>query len=278
MNVIFHRGNTYKAIENSRESLDDDVSELNKYIDTPIKKSDLIFEVDVVIKQPFLIHHNIDDCASDVFINPNSLIDKNKKIWQLDDDDIKKYYHKSNNDCEHNHLQILSDLLRTARSNRIKLYLDVKTLKCSLFNCVNNIRELYKFCDMIRCYEDVIDCVVSFDIWASLLIKIIFAIKRIKIDLGMFCLKICNMIWMNRIIMILVKFLLNPSLISYEFSLIKNDNYYLGPIFDTISVNKNTQNLRYVWTIHKMDLRKNSDFFSRNSLIPVVDMFNKTYD
>jgi hypothetical protein len=272
MNVIFHRGNTYKAVENSRESLDDDVGELNKYIDTPIKKSDLIFEVDVVIKQPFLIHHNIDDYASDVFINPDSLIDKKKKIWQLDDNDVRKYCHKSKN----NHLLILSDLLEIARSNKIKLYLDIKTLKCSLFSCINNIKELYKLCDIIRLYEDVIDCIISFDIWASVLIKIMFVIKRIKkIELGMFCLKICNIVWMNRTIMTFIKFLLNPSLISYEFNLIKNDNYYLGPNFNTTSANKNKLNLRYVWTIHKTDLRKHADFFNENCLIPVVDMFDK---
>lgn len=128
--IILHRGNTSKGIENSLEAMNPEIHDLKELVKF-IKGSGLginsVFEVDIVTKYPFIVHHTTQDKVSDVFdilntldpLNQSSgssyLIEtKNKYVWELTEDDIKRCVHKNTSSKP----MILRELLELAKENK----------------------------------------------------------------------------------------------------------------------------------------------------------------
>lgn len=283
--IILHRGNTFKGIENSLEAIDPDTLDLEQYVD--FKKIDgigigTIFEVDIVTKSPFIVHHTTEDKVDSVFdildviLFPERQYIKDKYVWELTEDEIKWCVHKNTLSKP----MILRELLELAKQKNIKLYLDIKVPEYAdsdVWNHMLLFREIFNMCEMINEYVQygIIDCVLSFSVVASMMIRFYSFLRGYKFDRGMFCWQhvetdFFKKVWMdktrlNRLYMHLLYFIISPIIISYEAELIEVDTWYLNLSLDM---------KRYVWTYHKSMLINKSDFLIRYGLVPVVDTFD----
>lgn len=132
-------------------------------------------------------------------------------------------------------------------------------------------------CEIINEYVvyGIIDCVVSFSIMASILIRIYSIIRGYSFDRGMFCYHhiktnffkkmYMDKYTLNHIYMKFLRQIISPKILSYEAKLIESDDRYLK-----LSIGLR----RYVWTYHKSVIIDKKPFLIQHNLVPVVDTFD----
>jgi len=270
--IILHRGNTLKGVENSYEAINPDISDLNT-VGLNFDNTKIIFEVDVIAKYPFIIHHTPDNIVEDVFIvtgNDESI--KKKQVWELTERQIKVLNHKSPN--TKSKPMILSELLDLAKKNQYKLYLDVKVPTYKWTNVLNYIKlfkDIYTMINLIRKYHDIIDCVLAFSPLALIIFRIymMFNYKNNNaFDLGLFWYGRFKNTIINKLYLFFLYLIVSPKVISYNLNMIKKD-------ISHINLLESTNNVRfYTWSIHKSKLLSEMQFLIKHKLTPVVDMFD----
>jgi glycerophosphoryl diester phosphodiesterase len=277
--IVFHRGNTFEAMENSREAINTTINVLSggQWLAQQIQdiKKHIVLELDIIAKYPFIVYHNTEDMANLVFdTDKNEINIANKKIWELTDVEISKCYYKNTKSKP----LILEELLELAKSNNVMLYLDIKVPEYTytwqqIRQYINIPGEIYRMCDIIVKYIDakIIDCVISFSLLATLLIKLYIDGNKLKnkLILGMFCCEYYPDSNINMLYNKFINYIVQPTVYSYELSLLDKQIQYRK------TISSNGADVKYyVWTIHKNDLVNRSTFLSEHNLIPVVDMFD----
>ncbi|VBB18800.1 putative phosphodiesterase [Yasminevirus sp. GU-2018] len=296
--VALHRGNTFYGVENSLEALRPDLTEVLRFTnETTFDDNDVVMEIDVILKPPFLIRHNTDDKVSDAYIENilpsdnvlSSSRDQNwsfenirsKKPWELTEYDISRLKHlpKRGTISESKPL-ILKEVLELAKQKKYRLYLDVKLPNYTLNELSNYVTLYHDTKEMMRIIAEyakygVIDCVVSFSFLASVLIKFFntVASSTDKIRQGVFCWEVFGLHSrmsnvLNTIYMYFVRMIIHPIVVSYSIRLVKRYPHYLNMMGVTDIKN------RYVWSIHKTKLGEMTDFLDTNNLTAVVDTFD----
>src|SRR5579872_6419775 len=235
--IILHRGNTLKGNENSLEAMNPDIADMKKYVDTNINVDNInvVFEVDIIAKYPFIVHHTTEDIVNNVFdVNKNICYDftefdsiKNKKVSQLKAEHINKCYQKQTTSKP----MILRELLELSKQNNFKLYLDIKVPNYSWYKLLIGyfitIYNVVRMCKLINNYvkHNIIDCIISFNFFTSLIIKIftvvnnIFSPNKIFIQ-GIFCERHFKNNFVNKIYYRLLKWIISPKIISYNIQLL----------------------------------------------------------
>jgi len=273
--IILHRGNTLLGVENSIEAMNPDVSSLkNEGCEIP---QIVIFEVDVIARSPYLIHHTTDDIVENIFDFDIDGINK-KHVWELTQEQIEHCRHKTG---KRSKPMILEELLELAKKNKYKLYLDVKVPDYQRTNMTNYIflyGEIHGMFDILNKYKkyDLIDCVVSFSTMASIMFKIYASIvfpskfpvmfkDTFNLNLGVFGHMYFKNVILNKIYMYLLILIISPKIISYDINMIEKDISLIHPKYQC-----------YVWTMHKSELSSKNNFLVTHNLVPVIDMFDKS--
>jgi hypothetical protein len=272
--IAFHRGNTWKSMENSFESLNNkNINRLINLHPTP----EYIYELDVINKYPFIIHHSPNDKIKKSF----TLKTNKDVIHELDLADIKYTRYKDNSKP-----MILKDLLEYSRENDLKLYLDIK-------HVVGYDNDIYRMIGLINAYPDVIECVLSFninilEILKSDLINIKYGLFIYESDEERFDMlpidyrkeynfqyKITKQYiksYLYSYYDTLIKYF-KPTILSIEKDLIFNQNVYDDIIHN---FQKNENNQIYCWTLSQKEMQDSyiTNILAKRNIIPVFDNYD----
>jgi glycerophosphoryl diester phosphodiesterase len=271
--IAFHRGNTWKSMENSFESLNNkNINRLINLHPTP----EYIYELDVINKYPFIIHHSPNDKIKKSF----TLKTNKDVIHELDLADIKYTRYKDNSKP-----MILKDLLEYSRENDLKLYLDIKH--------VGYDNDIYRMIGLINAYPDVIECVLSFninilEILKSDLINIKYGLFIYESDEERFDMlpidyrkeynfqykmtKQYIKSYLYSYYDTLIKYF-KPTILSIEKDLIFNQNVYDDIIHN---FQKNENNQIYCWTLSQKEMQDSyiTNILAKRNIIPVFDNYD----
>lgn len=284
--IIFHRGNIWNAVENTIQSLN------NKNIHEKLKSRlssnvSYVYEIDVINKYPFMIHHSPYELLSKS-INLNTNTNKNEKyIYQLDHEDIinAKYYDDSKP-------IILEQLLEHCRRENLKVYLDIKHVK-------NHEDDIHDMIRLLNLYPDVIDCILSFSI--ELLSKLkanligirhglfihetyIEKFEKFEID-DTFKFNFEYRLTKRQLKSYLKNYFetlirhFNPKVLSIQKDLLVNDDN--TPKYDSVYLplfkefKKDKSNEIYSWTFSQEDMRNDFmiDFLKTRNITPIFDNY-----
>jgi hypothetical protein len=272
--IAFHRGNTWKSMENSFESLNNkNINRLINLHPTP----EYIYELDVINKYPFIIHHSPNDKIKKSF----TLKTNKDVIHELDLADIKYTRYKDNSKP-----MILKDLLEYSRENDLKLYLDIK-------HVVGYDNDIYRMIGLINAYPDVIECVLSFninilEILKSDLINIKYGLFIYESDEERFDMlpidyrkeynfqykmtKQYIKSYLYSYYDTLIKYF-KPTILSIEKDLIFNQNVYDDIIHN---FQKNENNQIYCWTLSQKEMQDSyiTNILAKRNIIPVFDNYD----
>lgn len=271
--IIFHRGNISNSTENTLESLNSD--DIHKKLKSKISSNaKYIYEIDVINKCPFLIHHS----PYENILDSINLDTQKEFIYEMDHEDIikAKYYDNSKP-------IVLKELLEHCRKNKLKVCLDIKHVE----NYEDDIHEMIK---LLNKYSDVIDSVLSFSI--DLLLKLKTDLVGIRYGLFIsesesesFKKSIIDDTYKYNFIYRITKrqiksYLKNhfetlieyfkPSVISIQKDLILHDYVYDSII---TKFQENKLNEVYAWTFSQKEMRNEYiiDFLKTKNIIPIFD-------
>lgn len=282
-NYAYHKGDTYYGHPNSLETITGYYKRMPRD-KANAKTSSRIYEIDVIMKPPFLVSHDPWTLAKDVFIPINDaeitteIYDgaMNKKLHNLSETEIRSLMYRSGDTP-----MILEDLLTVSSFIDASIYLDIKSPFAIPNEFVDNgSDEMNKFKSYtVRMFDaivdtcqktqtsirDVVNTIISFDDAISILMRKEIDKRKLgmEIDMGMFVYDKCTDPDMNQTHHDLLYALINPTILSYKYDLIASHPKYLSRYISTTI---------YMWTVHVDELEK--IYSDDASLGKVLDAMN----